>query len=213
MLSEIKQIEKTVKDFTVDLSSKAPVPGGGGAAAVSGALGAALGSMVASLTIGKEAYKDAEDKLIYLQDSAIDLQKQLLDLVEEDARVFQELMDVYKMPKDTDEDKANRAKAMEEALKAAADVPFSIMKKSCQAIELMDDFAIKGSKMAISDAGCGVILCKSALQSAWLNVMINTKAMKDREFANNLNYEAKELLKDYLPFADQIYVRVETQLA
>lgn len=212
IVKKITQTEKTVDDFVLDLSSKDPVPGGGGASAVAGAIGAALGSMVASLTIGKEKYKDVETELTTLKTRAYTIQKELLALAEEDAKVFSKLAGVYKMPKQTDEEKMNKERMMEAALKDAADVPLKIMKETCRAIILMESFAEKGSKLAISDAGCGVILCKSALQSAWLNVCINTKSMKDRQYADKINEEGMELLRHHLMLADKIYANVEGEL-
>lgn len=204
--------DKSVKDFTSDLGSKQPVPGGGGAASVAGALGAALGSMVAALTIGKEKYADVEDDLIYLKSRAYNLETEFLQLVEKDAAVFLDLSATYKLPKETDEEKETKERMMEAALKEAALVPLDIMRKACETIELMDGFAEKGSKLAVSDAGCGVALCKSALQCAWLNVCINTKAMKDREFAEKVDTEGRELLSKYIQYADEIYKRVEEEL-
>ncbi len=209
---KITQTEKSVDDFVLDLSSKDPVPGGGGGAAVTGAIGSALGGMVASLTIGKEKYKAVEADLTSLKARSYNLQKELLELAEEDAKVFSKLSGVYGMPGNTDEEKINKARMMEAALKDAADVPLKIMRKSCEAIVIMEDFARKGNKMAVSDAGCGVIICKSALQSAWLNVCINTKSMKDRKYAKKINDEGMELLRNHLLLADKIYAYVEGQL-
>lgn len=206
------QTEKTINDFVMDLASKSPVPGGGGASAVAGAIGAALGSMVASLTIGKDKYKDVEVELTTLKTRAYNIQKNLLKLAEDDAQVFSKLSGVYKMPNGTDEEKESKSRLMESALKDAADVPLKIMKEACEAITLMKDFAEKGNPMAVSDAGCGVILCKSALQSAWLNVCINTKSMKDRDYANSINEEGIEMLRTHTMLADQIYASVEKEL-
>lgn len=206
------QTEKSIDDFVMDLASKSPVPGGGGASAVAGAIGAALGGMVASLTIGKEKYKDVEVELTTLKTRAYTIQKELLKLAEDDAQVFSKLSGVYKMPNETEDEKESKSRLMESALKDAADVPLKIMKETCEAITLMKDFAQKGNPMAVSDAGCGVILCKSALQSAWLNVCINTKAMKDRGYAERINEEGMELLRTHTMLADQIYASVEKEL-
>ena len=212
IVKEIKHTDKSVTEFVMDLSSKDPVPGGGGASAVTGALGSALGGMVASLTIGKEKYKDVEEDLKVLKSRSYVLQKELLELAQQDAEVFSKLAGVYKMPNSTDEEKENKTRIMEAALKDAADVPLKIMKKTCEAINIMEDFAKKGSKLAVSDAGCGVILCKSALQSAWLNVCINTKSMKDRNYADKINREGQDLLNESMNTADKIYEYVEQQL-
>lgn len=208
----LTQTEKSVDDFVLDLSSKDPVPGGGGASAVAGAIGAALGEMVASLTMGKEKYKNVETEITTLKTRAYNIHKELLALAEADAEVFSKLSGVYKMPSETDEEKATKLRMMEAALKDATDVPLKIMRKSCEAIVLMEDFARKGNQMAVSDAGCGVIICKSALQSAWLNVCINTKSMCDRDYAKKINDEGMELLRNHLLLADKIYAYVEGKL-
>lgn len=212
IVKKTTQTEKSVDDFVLDLSSKDPVPGGGGASAVCGAIGSALGGMVASLTIGKDKYKDVEEELKILKTRAYTIQKELLELAEQDAEVFSKLAGIYKMPSETEEEKDNKSRIMESALKDAADVPLKIMRKTCEAICLMDSFAKKGSKLAVSDAGCGVIMCKSALQSAWLNVCINTKSMMDREYAEKINIEGKNLLAEHLCLADTVYEYVENQL-
>lgn len=209
---EPKQVEKSLEEFVMDLSSKSPVPGGGGASAIVGAIGTALGGMVASLTIGKDRYRGVEGELTALKARAYNIQKELLELVDADAKVFSVLSGVYKMPNETDDEKESKARLMESALKEAADVPLKIMKETCEAITLMRDFAEKGTPMAISDAGCGVIICKSALQSAWLNVCINTKSMKDRDYADRINEEGMELLRNHTLLADQIYASVEKEL-
>lgn len=212
IVNKKKQTDKSIEDYVLDLSSKDPVPGGGGTAAVAGALGAALGGMVASLTIGKEKYKESEAIMTSLKARAYTIQKELLELAEADAEVFSKLAPCYKMPEGTDEEKENKSRLMEAALKDAADVPLKIMRKACEAIVLMDGFAKRGSSLAISDAGCGALLCKAALQSAWLNVCINTKAMKDREYAGKIDAEGLELLSQNLSIADSVYGYVEGQL-
>jgi len=212
IIKRIPQTEKQIGDFVLDLSSKDPVPGGGGASALAGAIGAALGGMVASLTVGKEQYKAVEQEITILKTRAYNLQKELLELVEKDAAVFSNLSSAYKIHGDTDEEKINKNRMIEAALKDCADVPLEIMKKSCEAIQLMESFARKGNKQVVSDAGCGVILCKSALQSAWLNVCVNTKAMKNRKYAKKINEEGIELLRNNLLLADQIYAWVEKDL-
>lgn len=209
---QLTQTGKIIDDFVEDLAGSAPVPGGGGASAIAGSIGTALGGMVASLTLGKEKYENVEDEIKTLKSHTDEIQKRLLKLADADAQVFSKLSAVYGMPKESDCEKQSRSQAMEAALKDAADVPLMIMKETSKAISLMDDFARKGNKMAVSDAGCGVILCKSALQSAWLNVCINTKAMKDRVHANKINEEGRSILQKCVPLADKIYSYVEAEL-
>ncbi|MDD6572978.1 MAG: cyclodeaminase/cyclohydrolase family protein [Thermoflexaceae bacterium] len=200
------------EDFVEILSTKAPVPGGGGASALVGALGCALGNMVGSLTVGKKKYADVEADIISLKEKAEALQKELLFLVEEDARVFEPLSKAYGMPKETEEERAEKARVMAVVLKDACSVPMEIMKKCCEAIELIEEFAAKGSVIALSDAGVGAAFCKAALLGASLNVFINTKSMEDREYAESLNEEANEMIREYSVRADAVFDSVKERL-
>ncbi len=205
-------IAYTCEDFVEVLSTKAPVPGGGGASALVGALGTALGNMVGSLTVGKKKYADVEADIILLKDKATALQKDFLHLVEEDARVFEPLSKAYGMPKETEEEKAEKARVMEIVLKDACSVPMEIMRKCCEAIDIIEEFAAKGSIIALSDAGVGAAFCKAALLGASLNVFINTKSMADREYAEGLNREAEEMIATYSAKADEVFAGVNARL-
>lgn len=200
------------EDFVDILSTKAPVPGGGGASALVGALGCALGNMVGSLTAGKKKYADVEADIIMLKEKADILQKELLHLVEEDARVFEPLSKAYGMPKNTEEEKAEKARVMAIVLKDACSVPMEIMRKCCEAIDLIEEFAAKGSVIALSDAGVGAAFCKAALLGASLNVFINTKSMADREYAESLNKEAEKMIAEYSVKADEVFESVNARL-
>ena len=201
-------MKQSCEDFIDVLASKEPIPGGGGAAAYVGAIGMALGNMVGSLTVGKKKYADVQDDIIALKAKADALQKDLLELVRRDAEVFEPLSKAYGLPKDTDEQKAEKARVMEAALKEAAGAPLDIMQKCCEAIDLHQSFADKGTAIAISDVGCGVACCKAALMAASLNVFINTKAMADRSYAEELYSQANTMLENYTKKADQIYNQV-----
>ena len=184
----------TCTEFVEVLASKAPVPGGGGASALVGAVGTALGNMVGSLTVGKKKYADVEDEMYELKAKCDQLQKDFLRLIERDAEVFEPLSKAYGMPR-----------VMEIVLKDACSVPMEIMEKCCEAIELVVEFGAKGSKLAISDAGVGAAFCKAALQGASLNVYINTKPMADREYAEELNRKADAMLEKYTKIADDTF--------
>ncbi|MCI9476740.1 MAG: cyclodeaminase/cyclohydrolase family protein [Emergencia sp.] len=205
-------IDQSLRAFTEVLASKAPVPGGGGASALVGALGTALGSMVGSLTVGKKKYAAVEEDIKGLMKQAEVLQAELLALVEKDAEVFAPLAAAYGMPKETKEEKAEKARVMELVLKDACSVPLEIMEKCCQAIDLHREFAEKGSVLAVSDAGVGVIFAKAALQGASLNVFINTGSMQDRAYAETLNEKAEKMLMEYTVAADEVYAKVYSQL-
>ena len=204
--------DKSCKDFTIELASKASVPGGGGASALCGALGTALGNMVGSLTVGKKKYADVEPEIKATMEKAEKVWRELLDLIQRDADVFEPLSKAYGLPKETEEEKAHKAEVMEKCLKEACSVPMDIMVKCCEAIELQKVFADKGSTLAISDAGVGVAFCKAALLGASLNVFINTKAMTDRPYAEDLNKKANEMIAKYTVMADEIFNGVFSRL-
>ena len=195
-------------EFVEVLGSKAPVPGGGGASALVGAVGTALGNMVGALTVGKKKYADVEEEMKELMAKATTLQDELLHLIERDAEVFEPLSKAYGMPRETEEEKAEKARVMEIVLKDACSVPMEIMEKCCEAIDLIVEFAAKGSALAISDAGVGATFCKAALEGASLNVYINTKSMKTREYAEELNRKCDEMLAVYTVKADEIFRNV-----
>jgi formiminotetrahydrofolate cyclodeaminase len=204
--------KKTLPDFVTVLASKEPVPGGGGASALVGAVGTALGNMVGSLTVGKKKYAEVEAGIIALKKKSDTLQDDLLALIDKDAQDFEPLAKAYGLPKDTPEQQAEKDRVMEAALCTASETPLEIMRKCAEAIDIIEEFAAKGSKLAISDAGVGVLFCKAALAGASLNVFINTKAMKDRAKAEKLNKEADDLLSRYETKADNIFTGVKTQL-
>lgn len=201
-------IEKSCIEFTNMLASAAPVPGGGGASALVGALGMALGNMVGSLTLGKKKYADVQEDIIALKGQADALQGKLLALVQQDADVFEPLAKAYGIPKDD----PTRAEVMESALRLACSVPLAIMENCCKAIDLHQEFAAKGTAIAISDVGVGVAFCKAALLGASLNVFINTKSMTDLEYADKINRQANAMLATYTALADEIYAAVASRL-
>ncbi|MDR2435109.1 MAG: cyclodeaminase/cyclohydrolase family protein [Treponema sp.] len=204
--------EKSCADFTSVLASKEPAPGGGGASALVGAVGIALGNMVGSLTVGKKKYADVEAEILDLKRKSDVLQAAFLALIDKDAGDFGPLARAYGLPKDTPEQQAEKDRIMEEALRNATGTPLEIMKKCAEAIDIIEVFAAKGSKLALSDAGVGVVFCKAALHGASLNVFINTKAMKDRDYAAKLNAEADALIAKYEAKADRIFTDVKAQL-
>ncbi|MDR2487176.1 MAG: cyclodeaminase/cyclohydrolase family protein [Clostridiales Family XIII bacterium] len=201
--------ELDVTEFVFQLSSRKPTPGGGGASALAGALGIALGGMVANLTIGKPNYANADDEMKKLKVSAYRVQKELLELIQKDADGFDPLAGAYRMPSGTDEEKAEKARVMEAALKDAAENPLAIMERCAEALELLEALALRGNRLAVSDAGCGAALCRAAMQSAWLNVAVNTVAMRDAEYAARLNDRGSALLGEYLPRAEKLYCSIE----
>ena len=194
------------------LSSKEPVPGGGGASALAGALGNALGQMVANLTIGKKKYAQVEDEIKELAERMKGIQGQFTALADQDAKVFAPLAKCYSLPSGTEEEKAYKAEVMEARLLDASLVPMEIMEKASEMLEIMDILADKGSRMAVSDVGVGVQFIRTALLGAVMNVYINTKSMKNREKAEEMNEKAERLIKEGTEAADRIYQKVLEQL-
>lgn len=180
----------TCRAFTEVLASDAPTPGGGGAAALTGALAAALGGMVVSLTRGKKDAASAQAELARLGETCDALRLRLLDLVQGDAACFRPLAAAYRMAK---EDPA-RPDALERATLGACDAPMAILRASCEVIDAASRLAEIGSRLAVSDAGCAASLAKAALESASLNVYINTGALRDRGRAAALEAEADALV-------------------
>lgn len=202
-------MEKNVDKFLAELASSAPTPGGGGAAALCGALGIALGNMVGSLTLGKKKYADVQEDIAELNAKAEALRAGFVALVDADAEAFAPLSRAYSIPKD---DPA-RDEIMEPALLKAAEAPLEIMRKCAEALELISGYAAKGSALAISDAGCAAALCGAAMEAAALNVKINTKSMKNRALADNINAEMNELLQKYFALSQEIYNDVSGRLS
>ena len=195
---------ESCRKFVEVLASNAPAPGGGGAAALVGAIGTALGNMVGSLTVGKKKYADVEAEIVALKEKCDALQTELLDQVEADDKGFVPLAKAYGIPKDD----PNRDAILEEATITACAVPMHIMELCCEAIEYIKVFAEKGSRLAVSDAGCGAVCCKAALQAASLNVFINTKSLKNRTVAEEMNAKANGMLTKYCALADEIFATV-----
>lgn len=205
---QIDFTENSCREFIDVLSSSAPIPGGGGASALVGAIGVALGNMVGSLTVGKKRYADVEADIVRCKKEADEITQTLLELVAKDAEVFEPLSKAYSLPKNTPEELAKREEVMAVVLKDACEVPLQIMKTCARGLDLMDEFAEKGSRIALSDAGVGATLLKSALQGASLNIYINTKSMKDRTLAEQFNHEADSLRETYEKKADEIFGNV-----
>ena len=192
-------------EFVTVLASNAPVPGGGGASALVGAIGTALGNMVGSLTVGKKKYADVEEEIIALKAKCDKLQAELLEQIALDAVGFEPLSKAYGIPKDN----PDRDKILEEATIVACKVPVKIMELCCESLEAIKVFAEKGSRLAVSDAGCGAVCVKAALQAASLNVFINTKTLQNRELAEEMNAKCLGMLEKYCAMADEIFETVK----
>lgn len=206
-------IEKEILGQWVDtLASKAPVPGGGGASALGGALAAALGQMVANLTVGKKRYADVEEEMQQSLFALNILQMELMALADKDAEVFAPLAASYGMPTETEEQKAEKERVMEANLLAASLVPLKMMEKASAVLDILGLLEEKGSRMAVSDVGVAVQFARAALNGAVMNIYINTRSMKNREKAEELNESARKLIEDGTAQADEIYGKVLARL-
>jgi len=185
----LKLVEMKISEFIEELSSDSPAPGGGSVAALSGALSAALSSMVCNLTIGKEKYKDVEYDMENILERLQNIRKRLLEIIDEDTKAFNQVMDAFKLPKNTEEEKKVRKEKIQEALKKAALVPLETARLCAEIIEISKEVAEKGNKNSITDAGVSMIMADAGLKSAILNVKINLKSIEDEKFVDSLIYE------------------------
>lgn len=190
-------------DFINVLASKAPVPGGGGAAAFGGAIGMALSNMVGNLTIGKKKYAEVEGEIKELIAKGETVVNALMDLIDQDAAVFEPLSKAYGLPKDTPEQIKCKDEALEKCGKEACEVPMEIMRKAYEGILVHKRMGEIGTMIAISDVGCGVTFLKSALIAAKLNVLINFNFIKDKEYVAKNRAEMEELCSDGCRIADE----------
>lgn len=207
---ELKQL--TVTDFAALLGSDAPAPGGGSAAALMGSLGAALTAMVCALTLGKKKYAEHQELAQDTLAQAKQLQVRFLELMDEDTRAFGEMSAAFALPKTTEEEKAARSAAVQRALAVCTETPFAMMELAAQALELAAQALGKTNTSALSDLGVSALSLRSAIQGAWLNVLINTGSMKDAALAEQYRSRGRALLERALSLADRIYSMVEEQL-
>ena len=197
-----------IDEYVKELGSKAPVPGGGGASAVAGALSAALAGMVCNLTVGKKSYMAVENDIKKILEDMNKHMESFVKLSDKDAEVFYPLSQAYGFKPQNDEEKKLHEENMEKLLFDAAMVPLDIMKEAYGMLGDIDFLAKKGSKLAVSDAGVAVSMLRSAVCGAMMNVVINVKYMKDRIKAQNILDEASEILENTMNKADIIYREV-----
>jgi len=202
----------SIVTFLDDLASERPTPGGGGAAAVCGAIGAALVSMVANLTIGKKNYEAVWEDLEAVNAKAEALRAELTGAIEEDAVAFNSVMGGYGLPRATYEEKAKRSASIQAALKDATLAPLRAVKACFEVIRLSAAAAEKGNLNVISDAGVAVLAANAGLRSAALNVFVNAKAIKDRDFAEKQIAEVNALLAQAAETTEAVYQTVRTKI-
>ncbi|MBR0308137.1 MAG: cyclodeaminase/cyclohydrolase family protein [Mogibacterium sp.] len=194
-------LEMKISEFLDKLKSKDAVPGGGGASALAAAIGSSLGTMVGSLTVGKKKYADVEEDIKALMAEMSELSDKLAACVNKDAELFEPLSKAYGIPKED----PDRDTILEKCLKDAASAPFEIIELSCRAIELLEEFYAKGSSLMISDAVTGAVLVKGAMLGAAVNVRVNTRLMKDRAYAEELDRKVEAMIGEYSARADRVF--------
>ena len=203
-----KLTERSCVDFAEVLASKASVPGGGGAAALVGAVGVALCSMVGNFTTGKKKYAQYEEDIKRMLAEGEELRLKLLDLVDADAAAFEPLSKAYAYPKED----PKRDEVLEEATMNALKAPIEMVETLAKVIALLEEMQVKGSKMLISDVGCGALFAGAAMEAAAMNVFVNTKSLKNRDVATKINNHMDELLERSLPVAYDTAEKVTDQI-
>jgi len=204
--------DKPINQFLDELASKAPVPGGGSGAALGGALAAALLSMVCNLTIGKKGYEDVEEDMKRILARSEELRHRLPRLLEDDTAAYSEVMTCYRLPRQTEEEKAAREAALQSALKRAADVPLQIVECCSEIVGLCLPAARKGNKWAVSDAGVAVVMAEAAMRGAALNVLINLGMIGDADFVRERRSRLDALTEGRAEMKEETYEVVVTQL-
>lgn len=214
---QFKEIENSLLDlnlreFANELSKDSPAPGGGSTAALCGALSSSLSSMVSNLTVGKKGYEDVQDEVKAIAVKAQSLKDEFLKAVDMDTQAFKDLMDAYKMRKKTEEEQAEREKAVEEASKEATLVPFTVLEKSLEALKLAKEIAQKGNKNSLSDAGVAGLAAQAAAEGAYYNVKINLPNIQDADFKSKIKKQATSLKKKCLNLSQELRDIIETEL-
>ncbi len=201
----MKLAELQVSAFADLLASDAPAPGGGSAAALEGALGAALTAMVCNLTVGKKKYAEYEALAAEAQKKAEGLKARFVDVMDRDTEAFNVVSAAFGMPKATDEEKAERSAAIQKGLEGCTKTPFEMMEMAVEALELTRSVLGKSNDSAASDLGVSALSLRAAIQGAWLNVLINIGSLKNKELAEDYRKKGEALLERALPLADEIY--------
>ena len=208
----MKLAELKTAEFVDLLASDAPAPGGGSAAALEGALGAALTAMVCGLTVGKKKYAEFQELAESAQAKATDLKARFVDVMDRDTEAFNVVSAAFGMPKETDEEKAARSAAIQEGLKGCTKTPFEMMELAVETLELTASILGKSNDSAASDLGVSALSLRAAIQGAWLNVLINIGSLKDTALAEDYRAKGEALLAKALPLADEIYSTVVSQM-
>jgi formiminotetrahydrofolate cyclodeaminase len=208
----MKLADLKVTEFVDLLASGAPAPGGGSAAALEGAIGAALTAMVCGLTKGKKKFAEFNDLAVEAEVKALALKDRFVDVMDRDTEAFNVVSAAFGMPKETDEEKAARSAAIQKGLEGCTATPFEMMEIAVETLELTDSILGKSNDSAASDLGVSALSLRAAVQGAWLNVLINIGSLKNKELAEDYRVKGEAILAKALPLADKIYAEVVTML-
>ena len=208
----MKLADLKVTEFIDLLASDAPAPGGGSAAALEGAIGAALTAMVCGLTKGKKKFAEFNDLAVEAEVKALALKDRFVDVMDRDTEAFNVVSAAFGMPKETDEEKAARSAAIQKGLEGCTATPFEMMEIAIETLELTDSILGKSNDSAASDLGVSALSLRAAIQGAWLNVLINIGSLKNKELAEDYRAKGEAILAKALPLADKIYAEVLTMV-
>ncbi|TSA28184.1 MAG: hypothetical protein D4R68_04355 [Ignavibacteriales bacterium] len=201
-------LSKTLQEYFNELSSSSPTPGGGNVAALCGALSSSLGIMVCNLTIGKKKYADVEIEMIRLKEKLENIQKKFIELGQKDNASFDKVMDAFKLPKETEQEKNIRSKAIEEATIGATSAPMEVIQSSKALLPILEVIIDKGNRNSISDAGVAVALVRTAANGAYLNVLINCSSLNNQTIAGELKKTADILIEEVIRTCDRLFEQV-----
>jgi formiminotetrahydrofolate cyclodeaminase len=205
-------LKKSLENFIEEISSSSPTPGGGSVSAFNGVLATSLGLMVCNLTIGKKKYESVESEVLEIKNHLEKFKEKFLELYDEDSRSFDQVMEAFKLPKETEEDKIKRSQAIEDATIYATEVPIKVIETSFDTAKHLVRLSEIGNQNSLSDAGVALILIKSCAEGAMLNVMINTKSLNDRERAMNLVLSAAQKLTELENQIDEALKSIKKKL-
>ncbi len=206
------ELNLSIKNYLEMLESSSPTPGGGNVSAFCGVLSAALGKMVCQLTIGKKKYLNVEQEMKDYLAQLSDIKSSFEDLANKDNKAFDLVMDAFKMPKDTEEQKAERLNAIENATKGAADVPFLVIKQSLNTLKILENIADKGNKNSLSDAGVALLLLQTASKGAFLNVIINCASLNDKDFSSKMINDATNFITEIDNKVNQLFLKIKQEI-
>lgn len=211
-MSEKKWAERSIAEYLNAAASNAPAPGGGSVAALAGALGSSLVAMVGNFTVGKEKFKDVEEKVQSILNREKGIRAELSGLVQKDTEVYTLVSAAFKLPRGTDAEKVHRTEEIQKALKAALTVPRRIVELCHSAIRLSEEILKIGNPNLISDVGVAASLASAALESAWLNVEINLASIQDKAFVSETRRKIKSLLEEGKRIGAEVWKEVVARI-